>query len=411
MAAYKGDNSTISLVVENQGYAKAPSSYDGTGKVLQNNDGTFNATRNALESEARTPNAELAGVRLGNKQVAATFPVEIDPSNYSKLLESLFYGRFDTGGTDAVKAGNSISATRKYEIIIPMTSAKQTALEVVIGNAYLLKDFSALTHLNGVAILVAKNSTELTFLHPNQREDIIAGTACDTTVSAIDNLRPAKQAMSFNAEETIFPEDGSTPSRFMTAGVINTGLALDLPSEGIIKGSFSMIGANHVASKQYNDFDSNLTNQVAAHANVQPHTKFTPLVLQDSAILNAGSDILCEWLSGSVNIENGAQTFFTGCSYEAKGSFSGSFRVNVSYEALFESEDDFIAFENEESTKMFLRLKDRNSDQCLVLYIPELFKTGYTRSGGRGLVSASVTATAVVSADAINSLILAQYTA
>ncbi|AFK66658.1 hypothetical protein COPG_00062 [Colwellia phage 9A] len=409
MAAHKGDNSTLSLVVEDQGYGKPPTAYTG-GKTLQNNDGTFNATRNALESEARTPNAELAGMRLGNKQVAGTFPVEVDPENYGKLFESLFYGRFTVGGVDITKVGGTISASKKFELVISMTTANQTTLGAKIGDAYLLGDFVGNMQLKGVAILVSKTSTKLTFLHPNQRLDSIADTTVDTKVSSIQNLRPAKQALSFNAEEAIFPEDGGTPSRFMTSGVINTSLAIDLPSEGLIKASFSLIGASHVASKKYDGFDPTLTNQTAAHVSPAAHDKFSPLVLQDSAILNAGSDILCEWLSGSVNIENGAQTFFTGCSYEARGSFSGSFRVNVAYEALFESEDDFISFEEEKTTKMFLRLKDRNSDQCLVLYIPELFKTGYTRSGGKGLVSASVTASAIISEEALNSMILAQYT-
>ncbi len=409
MAEHKGDNSTISLVEETT-YAQPPVSYDGTGKMMQNNDGTFNATRNTLESEARTPDSELSGVRLGNKNVGATFPVNIDPKNYNKLFESLFYGRFTSGGTPAVKAGNSVTATKKFELVVPMTSAKQTALPAVVGNAYLL-DFSeaGLSHLNGVAILVEKDSTELKFLHPNQREDTVPSTSSDTTVTAIPNLRPAKQRLSFNAEETIFPEDGSTPSRFMTTGAITTGASIDLPSEGIVKSSFSMIGSNQIASKQYDSFDSNLTNQQEAHKNVVAHEKYEPIVLQDSAILNDDASILCEWLSGSINIENGTQNFFTGCSYGARGSFSGSFRVNISYEALFESEDDFIAFEQEQSTKMFLRLKDRNSDQCLTLYIPQMFKTGFERTGGKGLVSASITAVAVVSEEALNSIILASH--
>jgi len=408
MSVFKGDNSTISLVVESNGFGKPPTSY-ANGKMLQNNDGTFNATRNALESEARTPNAELAGLRLGNTQVAGTFPVELDPKNYAKLFESVFYGKFDDTGTEA--DGTNIVSTKKYEVTVSVTSVKQLALKAKIGNMYRLHTINtpALQVLHGVAVLVSKTSTTMTFLHPDQKLATISSAAVTMKIAAVDNLRPAKSLQSFNAEETIFSEDGTTQARFMTTGAIASGVAIDLPSEGLIKGSFSFIGAGHIPSAEYKKFDTNLTNSAAAHTSVIDHQKYSPLVLQDGAIISDGKDTLCQWLSGSINIENGAQTFFTGCSYEATGSFSGSFRVNISAEVLFESEQDYIDFESEKSSKMFLRLKDRTTDQCIALYIPALFKTNYTKNNGKGLVSASITAQAVIDTDSVNSMILAQY--
>ncbi len=408
--AYKGDNSTISLVVENNGFGKPPTAYTG-GKMLQNNDGTFNATRNALESEARTPNAELAGVRLGNKNVSATFPVELDPKNYSKLFESVFYGRFDDTGTAQVVAGGTVSAAKKYQLAVNMTAQKQTSLGAKIGNVYRLYGISdaGVQHLEGVVVLIAKSSTQLTFMHPDQKAATISNTTTDISVAPVNTLRPAKQLQSFNAEETLFSEDGASQSRFMTSGAIASGVSIDLPSEGLIKGSFSFIGSEHIASKEYKKFDANLTNGSAAHTSVTPHEKYDPLVLQDGAIISDETDTLCQWLSGTVNIENGAQTFFTGCSYAARGSFSGSFRVTVNAEVLFESEDDYIAFESETSNKMMLRLKDRTTNQCLVMYFPALRKTSYTKNNGKGLVTASIVAQAVVEPEAINSMVMGQY--
>lgn len=412
MAIYKGDNSTITLIPETT-YAKPISSYTGA-KVLQNNDGTFNATRNALESEARTPNAELAGVRLGNKQVAGTFPVELDPENYSALFESVFYGRFANAGTEQAITNAAMTVTKKYELTLAMTSTQQDNLQLTVGNLYRLHSIkeSSSQRLHGVMVCLSRAATTATFMHVDQKETTWSQTT-DFTVAPVNNLRPAKQLKSFNAEETIFSEDGNSDNtaRFMSTGCIASGVSIDLPSEGIVTGSFSFIGSNHITNEQYKDFDSNLKTDRAAHTSTVAHTRYDPLVLQDGAMISNNSDTLCQIMSGSISIENGAQTFFTGCSYEARGSFSGSFRVNVDMEVLFEGEDAYRSFENEESTRMQLKLKDRNSDSCLVLYIPSLRKTGYTKNNGKGLVSASITASAVVDPASVNSMILGQYVA
>lgn len=410
MAVFKGDNSTVTLVKEDNGYAKPPTTYAG-GKLLQNNDGTFNPTRNALESEARTPASELAGVRLGNKQVAATYPVELDPFNYNHLLESVFYNDFLTTGVEQVLTGVNISATNSYNFKVVVSSAEQSALVATIGNAYRISGISngSYTQLEGVVILIAKTGASLTFMNPDQKLGTIAAVATDITITPVANLRSGKSLKSFNAEELIFSEDGLETARFMTAGAICSGVSIDLPSEGLITGSFSFLGSNYLSGKNYSKYDATLVDDTTAHTAPEDHVKYDPMVLQDGAIISGNSETLCQWLSGSINIENGTQTFFTGCSFEAAGSFSGAFRVNVTMEVLFESEDDFIAFENEESLNMMLRLKDRTTDQCLVLYIPSLARTAYTKANGKGLVTASITATAVVSPDAVNSMIIGQY--
>lgn len=411
MATFKGDNSLTSLAPEDNGFAKPLTSYDGVAKLMQNNDGTFNSTRNALESEARTSNAELAGVRLGNKQIAATFPIELDPLNQNKLWESVLYGRFDNTGTPQSLTGVNVSAAKPYNMKVPLTLGEQSALGLKIGNMYHLGGISVgdLTHLEGVVVAIESNTSSVTFMNPNQTEASITATASDITVTPVNTLRPDKQVQSFNAEETIFAEDGSETARFMTTGVVASGVSVELPSEGLITGSFSFIGSNHIASKKYEDFDNTLTNEVAAHTNVIDHTRFDPLVLQDGAIISDNSNTLAQWLSGSISIENGVQTYFTGASYEARGSFSGSLRLTATYEVLFESEDDYLAFEAETSSKMMLKLKERNSENCLVIYVPNLKRTAYTKNNGKGLVSASVTATAVIDTTAANSFVIGQY--
>ena len=410
MSQFKGDNSTISLVVEDNGWGKAPSSYAG-GKMLQNNDGTFNATRNALESEARTPNAELAGVRLGNKNVAGSFPVEVDPQNYSKLFESLFYGNFSTNGAEVVLTGVGVTSAAAYTLTIPVSAGEQSTLAAEIGSMYRLYDISenSLNKHEGVVVLVARTATNLTFMVPSQKLPTLLSTNTDVKIDKVPTLRPAKVSTSFNAEETLYSEDGSTTARFMTAGAVVSGASFDLPSEGTVKTTFSMIGADKLASKEYSSFDAALVDSQAAHTSVVKHTKYDPLVLQDGAIISNNADIRCRWLSGTVGIENGTEAFFVGCSYEAAGAISGKLRVTLNYEALFQSEDDYISFQQENDSKIMLKLKDRATEKCIVLYLPSFKATGYTINNATGLVTASVTGSAIVDPDSVNSIILGEY--
>jgi hypothetical protein len=406
---YKGDNSTISLLAEDNGWGKPPSTYSGA-KYFQNNDGTFNATRNALESEARTPNAQLAGVRLGNSNVAGSFPVEVDPENYNKLFESLLYSEFTLTGTAQTLTAVSVTGTL-YSVTIPMTTGEQTALGAKVGNIYRLSGISApaIQSLSGVVVLTGVTGTTATFMSPLQKLATLAATSTDITVNPVSTLRPAKTLKSFNAEETLFAEDGTTVARFMTAGAVVSGASFDLPSEGTVKTTFSMLGAGKRASAEYSKFDPTLTDSVAAHPAPAAHIKYDPMVLQDGAIISNSTDTRCIWVSGSLGIENGTSTFFTGCSYEAAGAISAKLRITLDYEALFQSEQDYINFQQENSAKIMLQLKDRATDKSLVLYLPAFKATGYTLNNATGLVTASITGSAVVDATSIDSFIMASY--
>lgn len=413
MATFKGDSAQLSIVTEDNGYGKPPTTYDG-GKMIQTNDGTLNATRNALESAARTPIAELAGARLGNKQVAGNFPIEIDAFNQRLLWESLLYGRFDkNGGSDASLTGASFSGTKKYELVIDLNTAAQTSAGIKIGNAYMVRNVAeaALSNLEGAPLIAtAVTATEVTFFCPQQTSDTLAATTSDVDFVVLDTLRPAKQSRSFNIEERLYAEDGSTTARFMSSGGIVSGVNIDLPSEGIITGDFTFVGRSMNVSSNYADFDPTLTNSADAHTNIVPHTKYDPMVLQDGAIVSGeGNNIACQWLGGSMNIENGTETYFVGCSFEAAGAFSGKLNVTFDFEALFESEDDFLLFESEQQSRVLLHLKDPNSDQCLLVYLPSFKRMSYTKNVSTGLVSASLQARAIIDDDAGNSIIIAAY--
>lgn len=407
MATFKGDNSTISLVPEDAGWGKPPSAWTG-GKFFQNNDGTFNATRGALESEARTPNAELAGMRLGNKQVAGSFPVEVDPKNYNKLFESLMYGRFDGTGQSQALTGVSVSADAAYTVKVPVSSAQQGNLKSNIGDLYSITAVSVagLKTIEGPAILIAKTNSVMTFMVPGQKQASISGTSTNLTLSREHTLRPAKNRLSFNAEEILTAEDGATKARFMTPGVIVSGVSFDLPSDNTVKATMSMIGSDKIAGKEYKTFQSTLSNSSDAHSSPAAHDKYDPMVLQDGAIVSNNSDVRCRWLSGTIGIENGTEAFFTGCSYGAQGATSGKLRVTVSYEALFQSEDDYTNFQAENNQRLMLVLKDRATEQYLVLYLPSFKASGYTLNNSTGLVTASITGSAIVDADAVNSFIM-----
>ena len=57
MATFKGDVSTISLKKEDNAtsaWGNKPVAWTGA-KIFQNNDGSFNAERGSIESEARNP--------------------------------------------------------------------------------------------------------------------------------------------------------------------------------------------------------------------------------------------------------------------------------------------------------------------------------------------------------------------
>lgn len=407
---FKGENSTISLVQEDNGWGKPPTNYAG-GRFFQNNDGTFNATRNALQSEARTPNAELAGVRLGNRNVTGSFPVEIDPENYNKILESVFYGRFANLNREQAVTGASLSASAKFELEIPMTQPEITSLAVKVGDLVMLKNISNtdLQSLTGVVPVIAVGSSSITVYCPDQMQDSLNATS-DLTVETIDVLRPAKTVSSFNAEETLYSEDGSTTARFMTAGVVASSAAFDMPSDNTVKCTFSMLGSNKVAGSQYTKFDPTLTDGDAAHTSPMAHKKYDPMVLQDGKMISGESNTLCQLVSGGITIENGTEVHFVGCSFDAAGAVSGKLTVNLNYEALFQSDADYIAFDSEKSKRVFLRLKDRNTNKCLAIYLPSVTTTAYNVNNSQGLVTASITASAVIDAEAINSIIIGSYT-
>lgn len=410
MATFKGDNSTTSLVEENNGWGKAPSSYAG-GKLLQSNDGSFTASRNSLESEARTPNAELAGVRLGNSNVAGTFNVEIDPENYNSLFESLFYAAMDKSGAAVSATAKALEGKKIFELEVALTSAEQVTLGANIGDPVRLSGIAsaAAKHLEGMAVLIAKTATKVTLYHPSQDKATFTSVSTNFTINPVDTLRPAKTRKSFNVEETLTAEDGSTKARFMTVGAVASGVAFDMPQEGNIKGAFSMIGSGKRASQEYKEFDTNLTNSAAAHTGLVAHEKYTPMVLQDGAILSGAEDTRCIWLSGSVTLENGTEPYFVGCSYDAAGATSGKFRVSVSYEALFRSEDDFVNFNKENSSRMLLRLKDRTTDRGILIYLPAFKATAYDMKNATGLVTATVGGVAEIDTASVNSIVMGFY--
>ena len=407
---FKGDNVTISLVEEDQGWGKPPSTYAG-GKYFQTNDGSFEETRGTIESEARTSNAQLSGMRLGNKNVTGSFPVEIDPENYNKLLESSLYGRFKTEGTEQSLTSAAIFATKAYELRVPMSSGQQTSLGAKVGNFYQLSGISAasLQSLAGVCVLSETTATELVFYCIEQLEPTLAATDSDITITPVSTLRPDRQLLSFNAEETLFSEDGLITARFLTAGCISSGFSLDIQSEAAVTSTFSMLAAGKHPSKKYEDFDDNLTNSQAAHTAVIPHVNYDPLIIQDGAIISGEENIRCEWISGTINLENGTETTFVGCSFDAIGSVSGQLRITVEYEALFQSEDDFIRFQTEESSKLLLKLKDRASEKSLLLYIPNLKLSAYTPNISTGLVTANISGSAIIDEAAIDSIIMGAF--
>lgn len=407
---FKGDNSTISLIVEDNGWGKPPSSYAG-GRMFQNNDGTFNATRNSLQSEARTPNAELGGIRLGNRNVAGSFPVEVDPENYNRLFESVLYGRFQNNNGSVSLTGEALASATKYQLDIPLSDANLTTLDVKVGDMVLLSGFSdaGAKHLEGTVVVLAKQTNGITVFSPEQTEDNFSVASTDMTVANIDVLRPAKQSQSFNAEETLYGEDGTSVARFMTAGAVVSSAAFDMPSDGTVKTTFSMLGSGKFAGSEYTKYDPDLTNNAPAHTSPVPHKKYSPLVLQDGKFISEQTNTMCQLASGSLSIENGTELHFVGCSYDAAAAVSGKLTVNLSFEAMFQSDEDYKSFDNEVSKRMMIRLKDRNTNRSLVIYLPSVTTTAYNINNSQGIVTASLTAVAVVDPDAINSIIIGSY--
>lgn len=403
---FKGDNSTITLVEEDQGWAKPPSSYAG-GKFFQNNDGSFDETRGTIESEARTPNAQLDSVRLGNKNVAGSFPVEIDPENYTALLESALYGEATISGVEVPLTGVLISGTKKFELIVPLTTAQQTTLGMKAGDIFKLTVPAPLATLSDVAVVVSATATDVTFYSPAQKELTLSSTSSDVTITPIENIRPDRNIKSFNAEEILYSEDGNTIARFMTAGAVVSGVSFDIPSDSSAKATFSMLASGKYASQEYTKFDNTLTDSADAHTAVLPHVKYDPLVLQDGELISNSTNTRCIWMSGSVGIENGTEAHFVGCDFDAIGTVSGKLRITLDYEALFQSEDDFVNFRNEEYNKVLLKLKDRASDKSLIIYLPAFKATSYTLNNpSSGLVTASMSGMATVEGTVGDSIVI-----
>lgn len=393
---FKSDLSTISLVEEDNGWGQPPSSYAG-GKQFQTNDGSFDETRGTIESEARTPNAQLDSVRLGNKNVAGSFPVELDPENYTALIESCLYGEAGISGTDISLTAVSVSGSKKFEIVVPMSTGDQSTAGVSVGTIFNLVVGSPLASVSDIAVVTGITGTEVTFYCPSQKSATLASTAVDITVESIENIRPDRQLKSFNAEETLYSEDGTAIARFMTAGATVSGISFDLPSDASCKATFSMLASGKFASQEYTTFDENLTDGTEAHTGVTPHIKYDPLVLQDGEIISDVTNTRCIWMSGSVGIENGTETHFVGCDFDAIGTVSGKLRITLDYEALFQSEDDYVNFKNEMYNKVLLKLKDRASDKSLILYLPAFKATAYTLNNPTsGLVTASISGMATV---------------
>ena len=189
----------------------------------------------------------------------------------------------------------------------------------------------------------------------------------------------------------------------MTKGAVCSGLELDLPTEGKVLSTFSFVGSGKKASTEYASLGFGLSNLTAdsangAHSNPVAHTASQPLVLQDGVIISTTSDVRCAWLSGSVTIENGTEPSFVGCSFDAKVMSSGKFVVNVSYEALFESEAAYVAFNNEVESELLLQLKTP-SGQTLGLYLPRFKASSYSMNNSTGLVTASISGSAIIDTD------------
>lgn len=406
-ATYKGENSTTSLVVEDNGWGKAPSVYTG-GQLLQSNDGSFEASRNSLESEARTPNSELAGSRLGNVNVVGTFNVEIDPQNYNSLFESLFYAKLPAAGAVKAFVSKSLKGAKMYQVLLGIPVVDQLTMGLKIGDPVMLSAIGdpVKSYLEGMAVVVGVTATEVELYHPSQDKHTMVDVTVNFSLQVLPSLRPAKVRKSFNVEETLTAEDGKTKSRFMTVGAVTTGLSLDFPQEGNIKGAFSMIGSGKRASLKYENFDPKLVNSAAAHTGLVQHKKYTPMVLQDGAILSGIDDTRCIWLSGSLSLENGTEPYFVGCSYDAAGATSGKFRVKVEYEALFRGEQDFVSFNEENSSRMLLRLKDRTTNRGIIIYLPAFKTTAYGMKNSTGLVTATVSGVAEIDVNAVNSIIV-----
>lgn len=403
---FKSDLSTISLVEEDNGWGQPPTSYAG-GKQFQTNDGSFDETRGTIESEARTPNAQLDSVRLGNKDVAGSFPVELDPENYTALIESCLYGEAELSGADTPLTAVSVSGSKKFELVVPMATGDQTTAGVTVGTIFNLVIGSPLADVSDIAVVTAVTSTDVTFYCPSQKSATLASTDVDITIESIENIRPDRQLKSFNAEETLYSEDGSAIARFMTAGATVSGISFDLPSDASCKATFSMLASGKFASQEYTTFDESLTDGAEAHTGVVPHIKYDPMVLQDGELISDSTNTRCIWMSGSVGIENGTETHFVGCDFDAIGTVSGKLRITLDYEALFQSEDDYVNFKNEMYNKVLLKLKDRASDKSLILYLPAFKATAYTLNNPTsGLVTASISGMATVDQEAGDSIII-----
>tara|TARA_Y100000310_G_C20671823_1_gene810715 strand:- start:465 stop:1700 length:1236 start_codon:yes stop_codon:yes gene_type:complete len=407
MATFKGENSTISLKAETE-FAKPLADYSGA-KVFQNNSGSFQSSRNSLESEARTPNAQLSGQRLGNRSVTASFPLEVDAVNYGQIFESCLYSDLVTEGAAVDVTSQPLTALAKHSYTVVLTAGEQTTLALREGMMFLVSavSTSVADSTNGYVVVTNVVGTTVTFFAPQQTQDNFAAISSDLTITPVAQMRPAKTRTSFNAEETLTAEDGTTTARFMTTGAVVSGVALELPSEGLITATPSFVASNYIASSDYEDFDTNLTNSAAAHTSVTAHSTQEPMVLQDGVIISDTDDIRCQWVSGNITIENGTETFYTGCKYEANGAISGELRVSLSYEALFQSEEDFRSFESETTSKVLLQMKDRSSGKSILMYLPKMKRTEYTLTNDKGLVTASVTGTALIDDGVGDSLVLA----
>ncbi len=402
MATFKGDVSTISLKKEDANeWGKKPTAWTGA-KVFQNNDGSFNAERGSIESEARNPSGGLSGFRLGQTNVSGSFPVEIDPTNYNDILESALYSSFSKAGAAQTTANSVSYECANYNLEIKtIASGKVTSLAPAVGKAYTIRIPATGTPIlfNETCILKAATSTDLSFF--SSSADISVTTGSSTIlITPVGSMSAGTTRTSFNAEETL-TSDSTTFARFMTVGAVCSGFELDLPSDGKVVSTFSFVGSGKKASSEYSSlFDNTLANNTAAHTTPALHTASEPLVLQDGAIVaidenGNASDTRCAWLSGSVTIENGTEPSFVGCSFDAKVMSAGKFTVNVSYEALFESEAAYVAFNNETESEMLLQLKTPDG-KTLGLYLPRFKASSYTMNNSSGLVTASISGSAII---------------
>ena len=410
MTVFKGNNLQISIVEEDEWGKGVTAGYSG-GKKFRTKGGSFTVDRGTIESELRSPNAELSSVRLGNKGVVATFPVDLDTQNYGLLFESLFSDRFTTQGSRIALTGKSLSASGIYQLTIDSDTTEQATWGAIAGNFYELTsiDGSGLSIYEGTVVIAEVTATEVTFMCPEQKAASVSSVTTGITIRALPSLRKGTEGLSFNAEETMVSEDGNTTVRFMSPGATVSGLALSIPQEGIIEASFSMIASNKIASADYPAFDSNLTASSAAHTGVVDHIRQEGMVIQDGSIVSDTADVRCIWMSGSLNIENGADVFYAGCSYGAAGLTTQNFRATLEYELMFQSEASFRAFEAEDDSKLFLRLKDRISQLGYLVYLPALKGTNFTINAETGTVTVNYTGAAQIS-DAIgNSITVGQF--